>query len=237
MATGLTAMSSIDIRQHPLYSVPEWEAFISSDAGQVAQSLSGDEWVMVVAFVLPWMYLALACCGESAASVCRRLRGSKPAPLLSAEAIAAHQRAGGETLPPGSLHGLTSLQAEAARRAAAAQQAVVDAAAGASSEEKARVDLKWARNGGHSVEQLLSVSPLIDAQYLIALAEFGGIIPPHIEVPASAFLRVNAPSASPRQDQTDAWRLRCWPGNSSVSVVAVSCPSLDDDHPDNRGQM
>ena len=126
----------------------------------------------------------------------------------------------------GSIYPLTPEQRAAALAAMAAQDAIALAASKATKEEKARKDPKWARNGGTSMERLLSSTPLLDAQYLLALAEHGGILPPFEEVPMSAQL-----------DEDTVWRLRCWPANSSLPALCVSMPyiGLSKAHPDPSG--
>ena len=65
---------------------------------------------------------------------------------------------------------------------------------------------------------------LIDLEYVIALAEGGGIAPRWQEVPAAAKI-----------GPADVWRLRCSKQLSSLPVVVLSYPWLDKGHPDRTG--
>lgn len=112
----------------------------------------------------------------------------------------------------------------AAIKAMKAQERVAAAAAAASAEEKATVGLKYEENGGPLLEPLYEHTDLIDVQYLIALAEAGGIVPPWRDVPDCA--RINT---------TNLWRLRCWNEGYSLPVLVISHPRLDAHHPDRLG--
>ena len=67
---------------------------------------------------------------------------------------------------------------------------------------------------------------LVDVGFLIGLGEAGAAIPSHAEVPDSA--RINA---------SNVWRLRCWDDASSLPVLVLSCPKLDQAHPDKHGEL
>ena len=127
---------------------------------------------------------------------------------------------------PGSIFPLTEEQLDAYRRAKEVQRAVYKAAHGATRDEKLREDNKWKRNGGTAIEKLLPSTPLVDAQYLISLAELNGILPPFEEMPSCALL-----------DASSAWRLRTWQGFSSLPALVVSMPWLDAEHPDKHGEQ
>jgi len=86
------------------------------------------------------------------------------------------------------------------------------------------VDPKWSRNGGAVIEATLATTGLIDANYLISLAQFGGALPRHEDVPVVAWLGAK-----------QAWRLRSWSGFGSNSVLVISAPWLDPHHPDKHG--
>jgi len=84
---------------------------------------------------------------------------------------------------------------------------------------KELVSPRWTRYGGHIVEQMLEHTPLITAQYLIALAKSGGIMPRRQEMPDSAFIT-----------KENMWRLR-FNGLYRLPVVAFSYPWVDPFHP------
>ena len=48
------------------------------------------------------------------------------------------------------------------------------------------VDPKWHRNGGKRIEELMANTHLIDARYLIALAQLGGTVPSWEDTPKVA---------------------------------------------------
>lgn len=127
---------------------------------------------------------------------------------------------------PGTIFPLTDEQLDAYRKAKEMQQAVYRAAQDATRDEKMREDPKWKRNGGAAIEKLLSATPLVDAQYLISLAELNGILPPLEEMPSCALL-----------GSSSAWRLRTWQGFSSLPALVVSMPWLDVEHPDKHGEQ
>jgi len=117
---------------------------------------------------------------------------------------------------------------DAAERAEAVQ-AVIFAAAAKEAEKPTdslalNLDPKWEKNGGKAIEAVLASTGLIDAQYLINLARYGGALPRCEQVPAVAWI-------GPKQ----AWRLKSWSGFGSSPVLAISAGWLDPDHPDKRG--
>ena len=65
---------------------------------------------------------------------------------------------------------------------------------------------------------------LIDARYLIALAQLGGVAPPWEETPSVA-----------KMEPSQVWRLRSWSGFGSLPVLVLSVPWLDRAHPDPIG--
>ena len=109
---------------------------------------------------------------------------------------------------------------EALATAVAAQEKVAAAAATATAEEMAEEGR--ASEYLRPLEPLLASIDLIDAAYLIALGEAGGVVPRWQDVPAAA--RINAASV---------WRLRCY-GNG-VPILVLSYPWLDRHHPDKHG--
>jgi hypothetical protein len=85
----------------------------------------------------------------------------------------------------------------------------------------------WTRGGGSDLEPLLRVDPelggspiaLLDARFLVALAEQGGILRRRQDLPAEAFLDLPA--------------LQKMPGHGyDLRVFCVSYPWLQPDHPD-----
>ena len=65
---------------------------------------------------------------------------------------------------------------------------------------------------------------LIDARYLIALAQLGGTVPSWEDTPKVA-----------KMEQRHVWRLRSWSGFGSLPILVLSCPWLDRAHPDPIG--
>ena len=80
----------------------------------------------------------------------------------------------------------------------------------------------WASFGGTEVEWLLDTTPLVDAQYLVALDKAGGVVPRCQEVPKAALITTH-----------NVWRLR-W---HLASVLVLSWPWLDNNHPDREGEQ
>ena len=113
-------------------------------------------------------------------------------------------------------------RAEALATAAAAQEKVATAADAATAEEKATEGVAYTMFGLRPLEPLLASIDLIDAAYLIALGEAGGVVPRWQDVPAAA--RINAASV---------WRLRGF--NQGVPILVLSYPWLDRHHPDKHG--
>ena len=65
---------------------------------------------------------------------------------------------------------------------------------------------------------------LLDARWLVDLAEMGGIVPRWQEVPAAA-----------RIDRSSVWRLRfAWHEYDCLAVLVLSYPWLDKGPPDGR---
>ena len=118
--------------------------------------------------------------------------------------------------------------AKAAQRigevAAAAEAAPEEERAAATSDEQER----WARNGGGAIEPLLEHTPLVDLEYLVALAEGDGVMPcGRQNVPPAAFIT-----------NRNLWRLKLWGKGmvkGSLGVLVLSYPWLDWFHPDRLG--
>ena len=121
----------------------------------------------------------------------------------------------------------TAEQAAAAAVAEKRQSLVAQAADEVSEETKAKVGGHWVdRCGGLAIEDMLEHMWLIDAQYCIALAEEGGILPRYQAIPESAWLGPH-----------NKWRLRCWNQEWAAPVLVLSYPWLDRMHPARRGEQ
>jgi len=84
---------------------------------------------------------------------------------------------------------------------------------------------RWVQYGGEAVEELLDDCTLIDAQYLVKLADEGGILPRWQELPDVA-----------RITRANVWRLRCAAGTYFLPVMVLSYCWLDATHPDVLGE-
>jgi hypothetical protein len=145
----------------------------------------------------------------------------KTAEELTADAKLAELR----RLPP---------EQEAAAAKAAQRIGEVAAAAEAAPEEDRAAaaygdgEEYWVRFGGGSVEPLLEHTPLIDLEYLVALADGGGVMPcGRQNVPPAAFIT-----------KRNLWRLKLWgkaTDKASLGVLVLSYPWLDWFHPDRLG--
>ena len=103
--------------------------------------------------------------------------------------------------------------AAAATSAAEAQAAIARAADAAPADVKAKEGHEYMNCcGGPLLEPLLEHTDLIDVNYLIALAEAGGVVPAWRDVPDCA--RING---------ANVWRLRCWNEMYSLPVLVLSC--------------
>ena len=131
------------------------------------------------------------------------------------------------------LRRLTPEQEAAAAKAAQRIGEVAAAAEAAPEEERAAATLsdgreKWAFFGGGTIEPLLEHTPLIDLEYLVALAEGGGVMPcGRQNVPPAAFITTQ-----------NLWRLKLWGKavhKGSLGVLVLSYPWLDWFHPDRLG--
>ena len=140
----------------------------------------------------------------------------------------AHAMAVSSTQAPVKAFVLSREQKAAAIVAEAAQRKVWEAAQEAPDRIKAKVSEYWATHcGGPGMETLLDASAtLVDAQYLIALADAGGVLPRGQAVPEVA-----------RITSADAWRLRSWNDPFRLPILVLSCPWLDSNHPDRLGEQ
>ena len=85
----------------------------------------------------------------------------------------------------------------------------------------------WTKFGGPAVEAMLEDLDLIDARYLVELAEMGGIVPRWQEVPSSA-----------RIGRSNAWRLAsAWHEYDCLAILVLSYAWLDKEHPDRLGEQ
>ena len=74
----------------------------------------------------------------------------------------------------------------------------------------------WVHYGGESLEPLLEHTTLVDARYLVALAEAGGIVPRWQDLPECAKIT-----------PANVWRLRVCADFSMLPVCVLSYPWLD----------
>ena len=153
----------------------------------------------------------------------------KTAEQLAAEAETEEQRAA----KLAELRRLTPEQEAAAAKAAQRIGEVAAAAEAAPEEERAAPIYSsgqefWARYGGGAIEPLLEHTPLIDLEYLVALAEGGGVMPcGRQNVPPAAFIT-----------KRNLWRIKLWgkaKDKYSLGVLVLSYPWLDWFHPDRLG--
>ena len=131
------------------------------------------------------------------------------------------------------LRRLTPEQEAAAAKAAQHIEEVAAAAEAAPKKERAAAKdgierEYWALLGGGAIEPLLEHTPLIDLEYLVALAEGGGVMPcGRQNVPPAAFIT-----------ERNLWRLKLWGKynlKASLGVLVLSYPWLDWFHPDRLG--
>ena len=130
------------------------------------------------------------------------------------------------------LRRLTPEQEAAAAEAVQRIEEVAAAAEAAPKKERAAAKVgrqeKWAFCGGGAIEPLLEHTPLIDLEYLVALAEGGGVMPcGRQNVPPAAFITTQ-----------NLWRLKLWGKanfKGSLGVLVLSYPWLDWFHPDRLG--
>jgi len=117
----------------------------------------------------------------------------------------------------------------AADAAAAAQHARVELAKALPADmQSARpgADL-WSKFGGPAIEAMLGDIDLVDARYLVDLAERRGVLPRWQDVPPAA-----------RIGPSEVWRLRfAWHEYDCLAILALSYPWLDREHPDRMGEM
>lgn len=84
----------------------------------------------------------------------------------------------------------------------------------------------WQSFGGPAVETMLEDLDLIDARYLMDLADSGGTVPRWQQVPPTA-----------RIGRKDCWRLAfSWQESDGLAVLCLSYAWLDREHPDRMGE-
>ena len=110
--------------------------------------------------------------------------------------------------------------AKAAAKALARQKKLVAAADAASPEVKAKVGGEWKNYGGPVLEPLFEHTDLVDVNYLIGLAQAGGVVPSWSDLPDCA--KINT---------ANLWRLRCWNWGSSLPILVLSCAHTSREHP------
>ena len=122
-------------------------------------------------------------------------------------------------------HAPTAKQAKAAAKALRIITKVVAKANALAPDERPKDKHgRWSRFGGAWLEPLLEHTTLIDARYLLALADAGGIVPRWQELPEAA-----------RITPANVWRLKAAAG-FQLPVLVLSYPWLDKDHPDRMGE-
>lgn len=84
----------------------------------------------------------------------------------------------------------------------------------------------WDTCGGQSIENLLEHVSLIDAEYLIELADTNVPLPRHQVIPRDKKIM-----------KADLARLRCWAAPNSLPILILSYPWLEMDHPDPSGWL
>ena len=123
-------------------------------------------------------------------------------------------------------HAPTAAQAEAAAEALRVHEAVVAKANALAPHERPKELSDWSSLGGEWLEPLLEHTTLIDARYLLALADAGGIVPRWQELPEAA-----------RITPANVWRLKAAVSMlGQLPVLVLSYPWLDKDHPDRMGE-
>ena len=88
------------------------------------------------------------------------------------------------------------------------------AADAASPEVKAKVGDEYKAFGGRALEPLFEHTDLVDVNYLIGLAQAGGVVPSWSDLPDCA--KINT---------ANLWRLRCWNTPFSLPILVLSCAS------------
>ena len=127
---------------------------------------------------------------------------------------------------------VTPEQAAAVAQAAQRIGELAATAEAAPEEERAAPTLggveAWTLYGGGTIESLLEHTPLVDLEYVVALAEGGGVMPcGRQHVPPAALITTR-----------NVWRLKLWNKRqmkSSLGILVLSYPWLNWFHPDQRG--
>jgi len=124
----------------------------------------------------------------------------------------------------------TPKQKEGQVRAAVQQEEVAAQAAAAGERDglkgKALHAEAWNTGGGPVIDALLEHTPLIDAQYLLGLHKESSIVPRGQAVPEAALIGPH-----------NAWRLTWGADGPQKSVLVLSYPWLDREHPDREGEQ
>ena len=119
---------------------------------------------------------------------------------------------------------LTRVQAKGLAKATESVAADVALADAALEKGKDYTHELWDKWGGAAIDALLEHTSLVNAQFLVALHVAGGVVPRGQDVPEAALISAH-----------NAWRLR-WEGPNH-SVLVLSYPWLDDEHPDREGEQ
>ena len=119
----------------------------------------------------------------------------------------------------------TAKQVKAAAEALRIIKSIVAKANALAPHERPKENGAWSLFGGAWLEPLLEHTTLIDARYLLALADAGGIVPRWQELPEAA-----------RITPANVWRLKAAARDGQLPVLVLSYPWLDKDHPDRMGE-
>ena len=159
-----------------------------------------------------------------------------PAKALEKPLVQTAEQLAAEAAELAELRRLTPEQEAAAAKAAQRIEEVAAAAEAAPEEERAAAEWGggrklWDMYGGGAIEPLLEHTPLIDLEYLVALADGSGVMPcGRQNVPPAAFIT-----------KRNLWRLKLWSKahgagfKPSLGVLVLSYPWLDWFHPDRLG--
>ena len=110
---------------------------------------------------------------------------------------------------------LSEQHSRAAELALLEQGKVVASAEAAPAKLRAKTGAEWESHcGGPAMLDLLESTDLVDAQYLIALGNNGGVVPRWQELPESAKIT-----------RETAWRLHCWGGSYCLCAPAAPDPA------------
>eukprot|EP00966_Prymnesium_polylepis_P284355 6568968-Prymnesium_polylepis.1 len=156
--------------------------------------------------------------------------------FLSEHFLAAATAASPATLELANLRHLTAMQREANAKAAAHIAKVAETTGNTESEDRKPAVHPylveqgitcWDDLAGNVIEELLEHTPLIDLEYIVTLAQAGGVMPCGLQnVPSAALIKKH-----------NLWRLQLWGKKrlNNLPVLVFSYPWLDWYHPDRLG--